>query len=201
MYIWWEYWGGIRYLKRVVWYSHDKRLQVVKCRWSVRLGVWACTYHSASVSLFQCSAVKMFDFVFLQRLKDEIFLHFVTNVAICREVSKKKKNETSCNLIANLATVSIDFPLIQKLSILTSFVFLFPPVNVVCSGRDRAVGIATRYGLDGPGIESRYGVWLSLPVRTGPVARPAPIELVPGLSWAKAAGAWLWSTTFIQRRG
>ena len=40
-------------------------------------------------------------------------------------------------------------------------------------GRDSSVGIATRYGLDGPGIESRWGVRLSAPVQTGSGAYPA----------------------------
>ena len=35
------------------------------------------------------------------------------------------------------------------------------------------VGIATRYGMDGPGIESLWGVRFPAPVQTGPVARPA----------------------------
>ena len=30
-------------------------------------------------------------------------------------------------------------------------------VNINIMGRDSSVGIATRYGLDGPGIESRCG--------------------------------------------
>jgi hypothetical protein len=38
---------------------------------------------------------------------------------------------------------------------------------VVLMGRDSSVGIATRYGLDGPGIECRA------PVQTGPGAHPA----------------------------
>ena len=40
-------------------------------------------------------------------------------------------------------------------------------------GRDRAVGIATRYGLDGPGIEFRWGARFSVPVQTGSGAHPA----------------------------
>jgi len=36
-----------------------------------------------------------------------------------------------------------------------------------------AVGIETRYGLDGPGIESRWGARFSTLVQTGPGAHPA----------------------------
>ena len=46
-----------------------------------------------------------------------------------------------------------------------------PGMNNV--GRDSSVGTATRYGLDGPGIESRWGAIFSAPVQTGPGAHPA----------------------------
>ena len=39
-------------------------------------------------------------------------------------------------------------------------------------GRDSSVGTATRYGLDGPGIESRWGARVSPPVLTPPGAYP-----------------------------
>jgi hypothetical protein len=41
------------------------------------------------------------------------------------------------------------------------------------SGPGSSVGIATDYGLDGPGIESRWGRDFSAPVQTGPGAYPA----------------------------
>jgi len=40
-------------------------------------------------------------------------------------------------------------------------------------GRDSSVGIATHYGLDGPGIENRWEARFSAPVQTGPGAHPA----------------------------
>jgi hypothetical protein len=40
-------------------------------------------------------------------------------------------------------------------------------------GRDSAVGIDTRYGLEGPGIESRWGARFFSVVQTVPVAHPA----------------------------
>jgi hypothetical protein len=39
-------------------------------------------------------------------------------------------------------------------------------------GRDSSVGIATGYGLDGPGIQSRWGERFFEPVQTGPEAHP-----------------------------
>ena len=39
--------------------------------------------------------------------------------------------------------------------------------------RDSSVCIATRYGLDGPAIESRWGARVSAPVQTGPWGPPS----------------------------
>jgi hypothetical protein len=43
-------------------------------------------------------------------------------------------------------------------------------------GRDGSVGTATGYGLDGPGIESRWRQVFSAPVQTGPGAHPVPVQ-------------------------
>jgi hypothetical protein len=65
---------------------------------------------------------------------------------------------------------------------------LFSPFDYVTTGFDcslctvpiyfcrpgSSVGIATDYGLDGPGIESRWGGGDFPPVQTGPGAHPAP---------------------------
>ena len=40
-------------------------------------------------------------------------------------------------------------------------------------GPGSVVGVATGYGLDGPGIESRWGARFYTPVQTGPGAHPA----------------------------
>jgi len=46
--------------------------------------------------------------------------------------------------------------------------------------RDSAVGIATGYGLDGPGIESRCEARFFAPVQTGPGAHPASCTMGTG---------------------
>ena len=43
----------------------------------------------------------------------------------------------------------------------------------MCVTRDGSVGIATRYGLDGPGIETRWEARFSAPIKTAPAAHPA----------------------------
>jgi hypothetical protein len=57
-------------------------------------------------------------------------------------------------------------------------------------GRDSSVGVATRYGLDDPGVESRWG--RDLPHSPRPALGPTnlPVQWVPGLfSGGKVAGA------------
>ena len=45
---------------------------------------------------------------------------------------------------------------------------------------DSAVGIATRYGLDGPGIKSWWGVRFSAPIHTGHGAHPVSYTMGTG---------------------
>jgi hypothetical protein len=56
--------------------------------------------------------------------------------------------------------------------------------------RDSAVGVATCYGLYGPGIESRWGRDILHPSRPVLGLIEPPLHWVPGLSRGKAAGAW-----------
>ena len=46
-------------------------------------------------------------------------------------------------------------------------------VHIFLGSRDSVVDIVTRYGLDGPGIESPLGAGFSVPVQTGSEAHPA----------------------------
>ena len=57
-------------------------------------------------------------------------------------------------------------------------------------GRDSSIGIATRYGLGGRGIESQWGARFAAPVQTGPGGpNQPPIQWVAGLfPGGKAAG-------------
>jgi hypothetical protein len=60
-------------------------------------------------------------------------------------------------------------------------------------GRDDLDGIATCYGLAGPGIESLWGARFSAPVQTGPGAHPASYTIPAGSlsrGSGEAAGAW-----------
>ena len=57
-----------------------------------------------------------------------------------------------------------------------------------CWSRDSSAGIATRYGQDGPEIESRWGRGFPHPSRPALGPTQPPIQLVPGLSRGKSAG-------------
>ena len=59
---------------------------------------------------------------------------------------------------------------------------LFSGVPWFLQGRDSSVGIATRYGLDGPGIESRWGRDFPHPSRPALGPTQPPVQWVPGLS-------------------
>jgi hypothetical protein len=48
------------------------------------------------------------------------------------------------------------------------------------SGLGSVVGIATGYGLDGPGIISQWGARFTTPVQTGPGAHPASCTMSTG---------------------
>jgi hypothetical protein len=66
--------------------------------------------------------------------------------------------------------------------------------------RDSSVCIATDYGLDGPGIEFRWG--RDFPHLSIPAAVPTqiPIQWIPGLYRGKAAGAWRCTPTKVKER-
>ena len=53
-------------------------------------------------------------------------------------------------------------------------------VEKLQGGRDSSFGIATRYGLDSPGIEYRWWAIFSVSVQTGPEAHPTPCTMVTG---------------------
>ena len=51
---------------------------------------------------------------------------------------------------------------------------------IISGGPGSSVGITNGYGLDGPGIESRWGARFSAPVQTAPGAHPASCTMGTG---------------------
>jgi hypothetical protein len=67
---------------------------------------------------------------------------------------------------------------------------------LLTKGRHRSVGIATRYGMDVPGIESRWGRDFPHPSRPALGPTQPPIKSVLGhLPGVKATGTWRWPPT------
>jgi hypothetical protein len=87
-------------------------------------------------------------------------------------------------------------PTVRKLSwfysrLLLCSIFCYSPRELVSS-----VGIATRYGQDGPAIESQWGRDFPHPFRPALGHTQPPVQWVPGLfPGGKAAGMWRWPTT------
>jgi hypothetical protein len=74
---------------------------------------------------------------------------------------------------------------VSKFSKLTTKVYCKYLFTV--AGRESSVGIATRYGMDGPGIESRWGARFSAPVQTDSEAHTASYTMgtvsFQGVKW------------------
>ena len=85
---------------------------------------------------------------------------------------KRREIVTVINLGRNICTI---FSLIWY-----SRQNIYAGLIVLKSGRDSSVGIATRYGLDAPAIESRWGARFSTPVQTGLWAHPASYTMGTG---------------------
>jgi hypothetical protein len=73
-------------------------------------------------------------------------------------------------------------PLFLIYLVIYIFLFIIRYITQLYQGRDSSVGIATRYWLDGPGIEYRWGARLSAPVQIGPGTHPASYTMGTGSS-------------------
>ena len=61
------------------------------------------------------------------------------------------------------------------------FLNFFKNYSQISEGRDSSTGIATCYGLDGPGIESLWGRDFPHPSRSALGLTQSPVQWVPGL--------------------
>ena len=81
----------------------------------------------------------------------------------------------------------------------------FFPRAIHNCGPGSVVGIATGYGLDDPGIESRWGAKFSAPVQTGPGGQPASCtmgtESFPGLKSGRGVKLTLTPSSAVVMKG
>ena len=88
---------------------------------------------------------------------------------------------------------------LEKLKVFVRFnIFAFRTnfcyITYFHGGRDSSVGIATRYGLDGPGIESRWGLDFPHPSRPALGPTQPSIQWVSGLSRRQSGRAVVLTT-------
>ena len=98
-------------------------------------------------------------------------------------------NSTSCTRITSLTCFKVR---VYKITDCSESGHIITILLLVWSnnwGRDGSVGIATRYVLDGPGIDSRWGERFSAPAQIAPGAHPASCTMGTGsFSGAKRPG-------------
>ena len=73
---------------------------------------------------------------------------------------------------------------IVKITIIITF-YAYNNIQFFWAGRDSSVGIATRYGLDGPGIESLWRLDFPHPSRPALGPTQPSVQWVPGHSQGK----------------
>ena len=80
----------------------------------------------------------------------------------------------------SLTLTGDNFAFLMHNDIETLFITVEKVMGIEVVGRDSSVSIASRYGLDGPGIESRWPERYSAPVQTGPGAHRASCTMGTG---------------------
>jgi hypothetical protein len=99
-------------------------------------------------------------------------------------MSMKISSDTIRNRTRNLPVCSaVPQPLRHRVLIYYYYCYILITyifVHLYFGGPASSVGIATLYGPDGPGIESRWGAKFSAPVHTGPGAHSASCTMGTG---------------------
>ena len=114
------------------------------------------------INVTKCASCWSFSLIYITTHGAE-YIKFEDTIR-CLYTHKTKDRTSTCNFHKAANHKCYTF---QKASVYHhSHELRYPYVNTVCRGS--SIGIATRYGLDSPGIESRWGSRLSAPVQTCP---------------------------------
>jgi hypothetical protein len=127
----------------------------------------------------------MFRTSYVHHKEDRLYMHFYVMffMHFCKQISRWKD---VC--FVGLGYIIESQSTVQKHEIKNGFtppfpLYAFMTWSSICIlqyirvGRDSSVGIATRYGLEGPGIECRLGARFSPPVQTGPGSQSASFTM------------------------
>jgi len=102
-------------------------------------------------------------------------------IAVCSKTHTKQINTLSKDIF-NVKR-GVKHPTIKHLSNYTNQTYNIYSLRIyLLCGQDSSVGIATGYGLDGPGIESRWERDLPHLSRTALGPTQPPVQWVPALS-------------------
>ena len=122
------------------------------------------------------------------------FITVLTSARCWSDIKSTQSPPFSFKMQFNIIFLCVDTPNVVlyppfSIIIVAYISLFFACVLFVHEGRDSSVGIATRYGLDGPGFESRWEARFSAPVQTGTGAYPAYCTMGTGsFPGGKAAG-------------
>ena len=100
-------------------------------------------------------------------------LFLLLNTSMCQTIIASTLHSFSTECLTKL-------PLSKSLQITFEFINISVRYETGWSGRDSSVGISTRYGLDGPRIESRWGRGRDFPHPSRPALRPTPASYTVG---------------------
>jgi hypothetical protein len=101
------------------------------------------------------------------------------------KTSKRQKQEVCYRCPLSYSFLAYCYHIKQRLYI------AFPHILQILVDRNSVVDVTTHLGMDGPGIECRWGARFSSPVQTVPGAHLVCCKICTrSLSRAKADGAW-----------
>ena len=103
-------------------------------------------------------------------------LHFPSRVSPCAITFQLESTNNGSYLLLMTVCLPVDVLFYKR----PLPVIEIGSCSVTVIGPISSVSIATRYGLDNPGIESRWEARFSAPVQTGPGAHPASYTMGTG---------------------